>query len=423
MPNCKQLTWKAKGQSGLNRVHDNFEVLRFAETWIKKFRDTHEDNFAEKFIYLWVTVNAWTSMCVPDITKNHEDAYLIHSMASDPKFLDRFSRLSTNNKVFKSKVDKFISLAPVFQVLWLRNNHIPAWNMNESREDYVKQARIQNPYHQGQRYPAFAPACAFEHFDSNESVPADWPHLIHMIYQVRCNLFHGGKSYDSMRDRHFIELAYFILWSMWKYELPEEYHGITWKRTFVRSGFVFKEENDKFDFSSESPANREFLRAILEKTGLSEYLDNISFSPPQTTLEEISWLKAIEDLHGGAEGGDPDDLSIMDTYIAGIVRWTNAIGIKTCNSCDGHGTHPAFIQIRSSDDETVFINCLNLLSRGRWKYENRRLFHSAASTRMRQIHNDRLWLLDVAEKLYQNMETLKSYIVETHKTIKNIINV
>ena len=40
MPNCKQLTWKAKGQSGLNRVHDNFEVLRFAETWIKKFTVT-----------------------------------------------------------------------------------------------------------------------------------------------------------------------------------------------------------------------------------------------------------------------------------------------------------------------------------------------------------------------------------------------
>lgn len=421
MPNCN-LTWKARNQSGLNRIPDNAEILRFAETWIKKFKDTHEDNFAEKFIYLWVTVNAWASMCVPDITKNHEDAYLIHSMAADPIFAKRFIKLSADNKEFKNKVDKFISLAPVFQVLWLRNNHIAPWDMTESREEYVKQVRHQNPYHKGrdeQRYPAYTPACAFEHFDKDGHVPADWEHVIHMIYQVRCNLFHGGKSYDSQRDRCFIELAYFILWSMWKYELPDRYHGVAWRRLFVRSGFVFEEENGIFDFSRETRPNLDFLRGILKKMGLSEYLHDIVFSPPQKTGEEVLWIKAIEELHKGAEGGDPEDLGIMDTYVAGVIRWTNKIGIKTWNSCDGHGARSTSIEITSTDDKIVFNNCLNLLSKGKWRYEGRSL-HNTATPSLRQIHYDRLWLFDLAEKLYKNMEILESYVMETRKTIKNM---
>lgn len=434
MPNCKQLTWKAKEQPGLNRVRDNPEIERFAKTWIRKFRETHEDNFAEKFIYLWVTVNAWASMCVPDATKNHEDAYLIHSMASDQEFLERFSRLINENKEFKTKVDELVSLAPIFQVLWMRNNRIAPWDMEaERREDYVKSLKTQNPYNKGRdgiQYPAFAPVCAFEHFDLNEPVPPDWPHVLHMIYQIRCNLFHGGKSYDSQRDRRFIELAYSILWSIWEYELPGTRHEITWERIFIRSGFIFKKDGNKFDFSNETESNRNFLRDILEKIGLLEYYQDPIFSPKQSTVEEDIWLNTVEDLHGGAEGGNPNDLRIMDTYVSGIIKWINAIGIKTCYSCDGHGTPPVVIQISSHDDEITSTNCLNLLSRRQWKCENRRLVPNVTNPRIRQMHHgmrqanhDRLWLLDVAEKLYHNMDVLKEYITETKKTVKNLRNV
>ena len=34
-------------------------------------------------------------------------------------------------------------------------------------------------------------------------------------------------------------------------------------------------------------------------------------------------------------GGNAEDLRIMDTYMAGLVRWINQVGISTTCSCDG----------------------------------------------------------------------------------------
>lgn len=70
---CKNLIHRAGEQAGLKRTHDNYELLGFAEKWIKKFQPTDANDFVDRFIYLWITINAWASMCVPDSTKNHTD--------------------------------------------------------------------------------------------------------------------------------------------------------------------------------------------------------------------------------------------------------------------------------------------------------------------------------------------------------------
>jgi len=77
------LTWKAKHQQGLERIQECSELWNFARSWIRKFLAARTDNASEKFIYLWVTINAWASMSVPDKTRNHEDAYLVHNIAAD----------------------------------------------------------------------------------------------------------------------------------------------------------------------------------------------------------------------------------------------------------------------------------------------------------------------------------------------------
>ncbi|MBN2346105.1 MAG: hypothetical protein JXO51_06910, partial [Candidatus Aminicenantes bacterium] len=67
-------------------------------------------------------------------------------------------------------------------------------------------------------------------------------------------------------------------------------------------------------------------------------------------VEESYWLRAVDSCHGSADTGSADDLSIMDTFMAGLVRWLNAIGIPTVLSCDGHGEkRPYFI---AADEES-----------------------------------------------------------------------
>jgi len=97
-------------------------------------------------IYLWVTINAWASMSVPDKTRNHEDAYLVHNIAADQAFNDRFAQLLERDE-FRQNVEKLLSLAPVFQVLWMRNNHVDGWDFDrESRLEFVHRVIERNPY-------------------------------------------------------------------------------------------------------------------------------------------------------------------------------------------------------------------------------------------------------------------------------------
>ncbi|HHT9154980.1 MAG TPA: hypothetical protein ACFYD5_04115 [Candidatus Tripitaka sp. YC43] len=223
---CKQLISKAEGQGELNRIEQDSELWEFLKFWIIRTRKVDETNVVEKFIYHWISFNAWASQAVPDLARNHEDAYLIHSTAKAPEFQERFSRLFSTCYDFKKNVNEFVDLAPVFQVLWLKNNDINSWDEGrESRKNFIKRVRERGPYIRvrNKDKPAFAPGCALDHLDKREPVPADWPHVLHMIYKVRCNLFHGGKEYDSSRDRKFIELADSILWAIWKQEIPHGY--------------------------------------------------------------------------------------------------------------------------------------------------------------------------------------------------------
>jgi hypothetical protein len=192
---------------------------KFARGWIKKIQDP-KSNIFERFIYLWMTFNSWLSMVVPDDSKNDQDRYLLDTIAGSERFGERFDDLWTGNDQFQGWAEDFAGIGPVFKVIWLKNNGIPPWNEEkEERREYVKMVLEKNPYKKSS--PQFFPSCSFKRHISDEGdvqIPIDWPHIVHMIYQVRCNLFHGGKAYDSSRDRIFVELAFNILWAMFQEE-------------------------------------------------------------------------------------------------------------------------------------------------------------------------------------------------------------
>lgn len=418
MANCGQLTWRARAIQSLNRQHDNIELWNFAKGWIQRFRETDENNVSEKLIYLWVTVNAWASKSVPDLSRNHEDAYLVHCMAKDKNLSDRFDSLYKVDAKFCELVNSFLDMAPVFQSLWLYNNEIDPWNLTEDRYQFIKKVSERDPYivsirnGQENRFAAFSPACALDHIQSNENIPADWPHLISMIYQVRCNLFHGGKNYNRDSDRKFIELAYKVLWDVWKDELPQTLlpKRLPWSRILIRSGFLANSKGKlHISFQNEKKENIHFLKRIVEFGSFGKVVDDI-FTPSNNEVEEDLWLSAVESCHGGAEGGAPDELPIMDTYMAGLVRWLNCIDINTSNSCDGHGRNCARLECRDPNS-TRIATCILNLSGQRFEQRGRTIFQENI-TPSRVCSNIAVKnLLDVAEWLHANQKQLHSIVL------------
>lgn len=417
MANCGVLTWKAKDFQSLNRPYENRELWDFAKGWIRRFSETDEDNVSEKLIYLWVTVNAWASKSVPDLSRNHEDAYLVHCMAKDNALSERFDRLQQTDTEFRATVDSLLDLAPVFQALWLNNNGIEPWSLADDRRGFVNKVSERCPFivsvrnGKESRFPAFSPACALEHIQNNEPIPADWPHVISMIYQVRCNLFHGGKNYNRNSDRKFIELAYKILWDVWKDELPENVFPskLPWERILIRSGFVAKPEGDQIiSLAGETDQNVDYLKQIVNHSRFGA-VEGKTFTPAEKHIEESTWLRAVASCHGGAEGGPADELSIMDPLMAGLVRWLNLVGIETSFSCDGHGRNYARLECRDVNSARIAACILNL-SGQQFQQQGRRISQVQNSPSSVSSTADAINLLDVAEWLHTNQVQLASTV-------------
>lgn len=417
---CGCLIRKAKGLSSLRREQDNQQLWDFARTWIKRFNDAENSNVAEKLIYLWVTVNAWASKVVPDLTKNHQDAYLVHCMAKDELLNQRFVKAYKSLSEFKSNVDQFLGVAPVFQALWLRNKGIPSWNRDEDRSEYTKRVESSSTYIPNNRpnkppYSAFAPSCAFDHINWGEAIPADWPHVISMIYQVRCNLFHGGKNFNHEGDRLFIELAYKILWEIWQEELPSSIlsHKKSWDEILIRSGFLFKRNQEQYDFSEELQDNFDYFEKLVEKGGFGR-IEGFIFFPDDQRINENQWLQIVKESQGGAESCRPDELKFLEPYMAGFVRWINVLGIKTSFSCDGvRQRQRPMIEIVGNDSLKI-ANWLLAPKKIEIKKSHRnRNYQEIAHVRQLRSSNHRnlsepVFLLDTAEWLYKNQIALKS---------------
>jgi len=182
-------------------------------------------------IYLWVSFNAWLMYAVNDsVSKGNEltDAFLVEAAEHDKILKDKFEKLKKENSDFIKIVNEFSCLWPVFQAKELFRRNIDGWRLyqsDETRKDFIKRclsAGISPKY--------YSHRCYFEH---NEKPSADWPHTISAIYQVRCNLFHGGKNFINSDDANFVRHAFLILWHVWGKDMLQNYrpslkrHNIT----------------------------------------------------------------------------------------------------------------------------------------------------------------------------------------------------
>ena len=103
-------------------------------------------------------------------------------------YRDRFNYLIENDPDFKSNVELL--------------SHIRVRNIREEK----REQRVLNA---GKQYK---PRNKFRMMENER----DFDTLIDIIYQVRCNLFHGGKNVRLRLEKYLIELCYNILNSLYE---------------------------------------------------------------------------------------------------------------------------------------------------------------------------------------------------------------
>jgi hypothetical protein len=205
----------------LARPEEN-QFSYFAEPWLGRATSSSKSkSWFEALIYLWISFNAWMGLAVNDRKYSENDSYLWKSTTQYPNFIQRFSQQLESNRDFSTLVNEFRNIWPVFKVRALIDNKIPPWGMqdkDETRSQYRIMALSRNS-----DYHDFSPSCFLEHqinpneIDSvqTDRIPLDWEHTLAGIYMVRCNLFHGGKSFLSSNDTIFVSMSYRILSNIW----------------------------------------------------------------------------------------------------------------------------------------------------------------------------------------------------------------
>jgi len=184
--------------------------------WICRALESSEnDNYFEAFIFLWVTFNAWAAAIVANRDKSDHDRYLIEAVGHDPALCSRFATLRKSDRYFEKYTKEFAQNWPIFKVRALHAHGLGAWDKKqESRDSYRKQCLAQ-----GLTYKDYQPCCYTDH-TKGSPLPIDWPHTSAAIYQIRCNLFHGGKDFRVSSDQEFTRYAFEILSKVWLPELP-----------------------------------------------------------------------------------------------------------------------------------------------------------------------------------------------------------
>lgn len=202
----------------LNRTHQSKEIEEFLRPWLARAeKREHWNDYFEAMIYLWVCFNAWLLYVVEDIGEELTDSFLVQAAGHDKILNDKFEQLKQADPGFAQLVAEFSALWPVFQVKALVKNGIEGWqqyDLEETRADYINRCLAR-----GLEQKYYSPKCYLEH---DRKPPADWAHTLSVIYRVRCNLFHGGKSFLYSRDREFVRYAFLILWHVWGKDLLME---------------------------------------------------------------------------------------------------------------------------------------------------------------------------------------------------------
>lgn len=137
------------------------------------------------FMSVWMAFNGWME-CITDATS---DAQMIAALADHERLEDAFASLMENSARFRTEVDAFASMWPVFSVRDVRRKLGRDAFLRYTAEQLREQIQLQGVKHQPVGFDGETPS---------------WPQLLGTIYLVRCNLFHGSKSPQNYRDHQLV---------------------------------------------------------------------------------------------------------------------------------------------------------------------------------------------------------------------------
>lgn len=155
------------------RYHSSVCAQRIVESWRPKYA-AEPDTF-DKFYYLWSAFNAWALV----VTLSDSDKDMINQISNNRDASSKYGIIINNNRILKNNI---ANLKPNFPLQsfadLIRIDYQYDWTQHQGSEDYYK--KIVNSGKGVKSSPEL---------DENS-----FHSVLHCMYAVRCNLFHGSKS-------------------------------------------------------------------------------------------------------------------------------------------------------------------------------------------------------------------------------------
>ena len=145
----------------------NDQVRDIIKRWFEKSEE--QSNVFDKFISLWISFNAFYA-------NNHLQNKECEQLCI---FIDKYERLVSETKIFMN---------PVFKQLY---NYI---NTDKIPKGYIQNLRYKTEEKRKNEGSSYARLDSFKDF-------------IFVVYQIRCNLFHGGKNTENGQDIKLVSFA------------------------------------------------------------------------------------------------------------------------------------------------------------------------------------------------------------------------
>ncbi|EMI09979.1 M20/M25/M40 family metallo-hydrolase [Anoxybacillus gonensis] len=114
----------------------------------------------------------------------------------------------------------------------------------------------------------------------------------------------------------------------------------TWNQLFIRQGFILEEKSpNEFICTNEKKENVEFLLKSLDVANVDYTFWNDVLTIDSPPISEKQWLEAVDFRQRGVSetiGLEEPKVFEVDTYISGVIRELNRLGLYTIACCDGH---------------------------------------------------------------------------------------
>ncbi|WP_110114058.1 M20/M25/M40 family metallo-hydrolase [Bacillus sp. CGMCC 1.16541] len=171
----------------------------------------------------------------------------------------------------------------------------------------------------------------------------------------------------------------------------------TWNQLFTRHGFMVQEERaNEFVCLGETEENLIFLMESLENASVPYKFEHGFLTIERPIVSEETWLKSVDFQYRGRgeglwfrPGKEEPKVKELDTYVAGVVRQLNRLGLHTMYCCDGHDTRRPSIGFEQWVDMTSVSNVLQAIGVSTFHVR-----HQVISLKI-----SRTQLLDLAEKM------------------------